>query len=217
MAEKAFPIIKEHGQWKNAVQARLASGSFADACVGRVLDALESSQYRDNTIVVLWGDHGYDIGQKKFAKSALWEQTTRTPLIIHAPGISKSGGRCNRPVSLVDLYPTLIELCGLPERDDLDGRSLAPLVRNWEADWPYPAIITHSPWWHGTNHAIRSEQYHYIHYSDGGEELYDMSNDPNQWKNLAGDPEYSEIKEELKKWLPKVSAEHFRPEALGNR
>ena len=121
------------------------------------------------------------------------------------------GRRCKRPVGLVDLYPTLIELCSLRERDDLDGRSLAPLVRDPEADWPYPAIITHSPWWHGTNHAIRSEQYHYIRYSDGGEELYDMSNDPNQWKNLAGDPEYSAIKEELKKWLPKVNAAHFRP------
>ena len=122
--------------------------------------------------------------------------------------------RSAETVSLVDLYPTLIELCGLPERDDLDGRSLAPLVRNPGADWPHPAVITHSPWWHGTNHAIRSEQYHYIHYSDGSEELYDMSNDPNQWKNLADDPKCAEARERLKKWLPKVNAEHFRPEAL---
>jgi len=240
MAGEAFNIIKEHGQWKNAVQGRLASGSFADACVGHVLNALENSKHRDNTIVVLWGDHGYDIGQKKFAKSALWEQTTRTPLIIYAPekrgqapfaGTARrvlrtkgacplfSGlfsGRCKRPVSLVDLYPTLIELCGLPERDDLDGRSLAPLVRNPKADWPFPAIITHSPHWHGTNHAIRSERYHYIRYSDGGEELYDMPNDPNQWENLAGAPECSRIKKDLKKWLPKVNAAHFRPDAVEN-
>jgi len=214
MAGKAFDIIKEHGQWENAVQGRLASGSFADDCVGHVLRALENSKHRDNTIVVLWGDHGYDIGQKKFAKSALWEQTTRTPLIMFAPGVSKSGGRCKHPVSLVDLYPTLIELCGLPKRDDLDGRSLAPLVRNPKTDWPFPTIITHSPHWHGTNHAIRSERYHYIHYSDGGEELYDMSNDPNQWSNLAGDPECSEVKKELKAWLPKVNAKHFRPEMM---
>jgi len=211
MAGKAFSIIKEHGQWKHAVQGRLASGSFADACVGHVLNALEKSRYHDNTIVVLWGDHGYDIGQKKFAKSALWEQTARTALIIHAPGISKTGGRCTRPVGLVDLYPTLIELCGLPERDDLDGRSLAPLVCNPEAAWPYPTIITHSPHWHGTNHAIRTERYHYIRYSDGGEELYDMSNDPNQWKNLADAPEFSRVSTELKEWLPKVNAKHFRP------
>ncbi|HUT94550.1 MAG TPA: sulfatase [Thermoguttaceae bacterium] len=218
MAETDFNIIREHGQWRNAVQGRLASCSFADACVGHVLSVLEKSKYQDNTLVVLWGDHGYHLGEKDhFAKSALWEETSRTPLIIYAPGVSKSQGRCKRPVSLVDLYPTLIELCGLPERDDLDGHSLALLVRNPEAAWPYPAIITHSPIWHGTaNHAIRTEQYHYIHYSDGGEELYDMSNDPKQWKNLAGDPEYSEIKEELEEWLPKVNAEHFRPEAFGN-
>jgi hypothetical protein len=97
MAEKAFDIIKGHGQWKNAVQGRLASGSFADACVGHVLGALENSQYRDNTIVVLCGDHGYDIGQKKFAKSALWEQTSRTPLIIYAPGVSERGAASAAP------------------------------------------------------------------------------------------------------------------------
>ncbi len=217
MAGKEFNIIKEHGQWKNAVQGRLASGSFADACVGHVLNALENSKFRDNTIVVLWGDHGYDIGQKKFAKSALWEQTSRTPLIIRVPGASKSQGRCKRPVSLVDLYPTLIELCGLPERDDLDGRSLAPLVRNPNAQWPYPAIITHSPHWHGTNHAIRTEQYHYIHYSDGGEELYDAANDPHLWKNLANDPQYAPVKMKLKKWLPKTNAKHFQHKAPVNQ
>lgn len=113
-------------------------------------------------------------------------------------------------MSLVDLYPTLIELCGLPACDDLDGRSLALLVRNPQTDWPYPAIITHSPQWHGTNHAIRSEKYHYIHYDDGGEELYDMGRDPNQWTNLADSPSHTEVKERLKKWLPKTNAPHFR-------
>ena len=210
MAGKSFQVIKESGYWKNAVQGRLASGAFADACVGHVLKALDNSAYRDNTIVILWGDHGYDLGQKKFAKSALWQITSRTPLIIWAPGVSKPHGRCKRPVSLVDLYPTLIELCGLPERHDLDGRSLAPLVRDPLVEWPYPAIITHSPEWHGTNHAIRSEKYHYIHYDDGGEELYDMSRDPNQWTNLAASPAHAEIKQRLKEWLPKTNAPHFR-------
>lgn len=210
MAEKNLDVIKVSGQWKNAVQGRLASESYADVCVGHVLNALEKSAYRDNTIVVLWGDHGYDIGQKKFAKSALWQITSRTPLIIRVPGVSQPASRCTRPVSLVDLYPTLIELCGLPARDDLDGRSLAPLVRNPQTDWPYPAIITHSPQWHGTNHAIRSEKYHYIHYDDGGEELYDMGRDPNQWTNLADSPSHTEVKERLKKWLPKTNAPHFR-------
>ena len=215
MAGAEFDIIRTHGQWKHAVQGYLAATSFADACVGRVLEALEASRYRDNTIVVLWGDHGYHIGQKShFAKSALWQQTTRTPLIIHLPeqlsGSPAGPYRCERPVSLVDLYPTLIELCGLPERNDLDGRSIAPLVHNPEAPWPWPAIITHSPWWHGTNHAIRSDRYYYIRYRDGGEELYDMSNDPNQWTNLAGNPEHATAKEGLINWLPATNAEHFR-------
>jgi arylsulfatase A-like enzyme len=213
MSGKTFDIIKEHGEWRNVVQAYLASVSFADACVGHVLDALEASQYRDNTIVVVFGDHGYHIGEKNhITKSALWKETTRTPLIIHAPGISKKQARSSRTVSLLDLYPTLIELCGLPPRTDLDGRSIAPLVRNPEKEWPYPAVITHSPSWFGTNHAVRNERYHYIRYQDGGEELYDIPVDPNGWTNLAQDPKHAQAKAELKKWMPKVNAEHFRSE-----
>lgn len=216
MAGKDFGVIKRSGHWKRAVQGYLAASSFADACVGHVLDTLEQSRYRSNTIVVLWGDHGYHIGDKDhIAKSALWEQTTRTPLIIYAPdnlpsGVPANGKSCKHPVSLVDLYPTLIDLCGLPNREDLDGRSIAPLVRDPNADWPWPAIITHSPHWHGTNHAVRSREFHYIHYSDGREELYSTRDDPNQWKNLADDLMYEHEKVKLKEWLPKTSAEHFR-------
>ncbi len=222
MAEKNAAIIREGGKWKEVVQACLAADSFADACVGHVLDALEKSRYRDNTIIVLWGDHGYDIGEKKFAKSALWEQTTRTPLIIHVPeklaDKVPDSKRCKRPVSLMDLYPTLIDLCGLPRRKDLDGRSLVPLIKNPHADWPYPAVVTHSPHWHGPCHAVRTERHHYIHYSDGGEELYDMTRDPNQWDNLANDPEHRVVIAELKKWLPRKMAEHFRgAEEAGSR
>ncbi|MCX8230176.1 MAG: sulfatase [Verrucomicrobiota bacterium] len=213
MASRAGEIIRSSGKWKEAVQACLAADSFADACVGHVLSALEKSPHRDNTIVVLWGDHGYDVGEKKFAKSALWEQTTRTPLIIHVP--QKLGGRttatnCKRPVNLLDLYPTLVELCGLPTNSKNDGRSIAPLVRNPQAKWPYPTLITHSPHWHGANHAVRSERFHYIYYSKGGEELYDTAKDPNQWHNLASAPEHADTKTKLKKWLPKKNAPHFR-------
>jgi arylsulfatase A-like enzyme len=219
MAGNEFEIVKNHGQWKQAVQGYLAATSFADACVGVVLDALEETRYLNNTIIVLWGDHGYHLGQKNhIAKSALWQPATRTPLIIHVPSeaagaepnIAKS---CKRPVSLVDLYPTLIDLCGLPQRDDLDGRSIAPLLRDPTIQWPYPAIITHSPHWHGVNHAIRSQRYHYIRYRDGGEELYDMREDPNQWRNLADNPTFTNVKKELRKWLPKTNAEHFRSES----
>jgi len=112
-------------------------------------------------------------------------------------------------VGLVDLYPTLVDLCGLPQRDGLDGRSLAPLVCNPEQEWPYPALITHSPVWYGTNHAVHSEQYHYISYRDGGEELYDNVADPYGWRNLAEDPKHAAAKVALRKWLPQVPAEIF--------
>jgi len=213
MGERHIKHIRESGKWKEAVQGCLAADSFADACVGHVLEALKKSSHRDNTIVVLWGDHGYDVGEKKIAKSALWEQTTRTPLIIHVPeklgGLTKSTP-CKRPVNLLDLYPTLIELCGLPANPKIDGRSIAPLVRNPQTEWPYPTLITHSPHWLGTNHAIRSERFHYIHYNDGGEELYDMTQDPHQWHNLADDARFKAAKAKLKKWLPKTNVEHFR-------
>ena len=213
MAAKDGAIIRNSGKWKEAVQACLAAGSFADACVGHVLLALRKSRYADNTIVVLWGDHGYDVGEKKFAKSALWEQNTRTPLIINLPvalGGNREGRSCKRPVSLLDLYPTLVDLCGLPPNRRLEGRTIAPLVRDPEIEWNYPAVITHSPHWHGPNHAVRSEAFHYIHYGRGGEELYDVSKDPSLWHNLARDPKYGKIKEDLRKWIPKKNAPHFR-------
>lgn len=208
MASEALGIIQKSGYWKQAVQGRLASGAFADACIGHVLEALDNSRHRDNTIVVLWGDHGYDLGEKKFAKSALWQQTSRTPLIVRVPG--GVAERCLHPVSLVDLYPTLIELCGLPPRENLDGRSLAPLIRNPSRAWPYPALITHSPHWHGPCHAVRSDRYHYIRYRDGGEELYDMQKDPHQWTNLASRAELADVKAEHRKWLPQKNAPHYR-------
>ncbi|HCP83689.1 MAG TPA: iduronate-2-sulfatase [Planctomycetaceae bacterium] len=213
MAGVEFDIIQKAGKWKEGIQGYLAATSFADACIGHVLDALDSSEYRDNTIVVLWGDHGYHIGDKRhWAKSALWQQTARTPLMVHMPAALSGSAEpqiCTRPVSLVDLYPTLVDLCGLPVRDGLDGRSFAKLVREPQTEWPYAAVITHSPFWHGVNHAVRSEQYYYIRYRDGGEELYDMTTDPNQWLNLASDPAYSDEIGELKRWLPKTNAKHF--------
>ena len=197
---QAFGVVREHGQWKNAVQGYLASCSFADACVGVVLRALEESDYAENTIVVLWGDHGYHVGEKeRISKLTLWEQGSKTPLIISTPDLAATGGkRCKQPVSLVDLYPTLVELCGLPARDGLDGHSIAPLLRDPETEWQYPAVISLRD-----DHAVRSRSWHYIRYADGGEELYDAAKDPHQWKNLANDPAHASAKAELKKWLPK--------------
>jgi len=201
---QAFGVIREHGEWKKAVQGYLASCSFADACVGVVLDALEESEYAENTIVVLWSDHGYHVGEKdRISKLTLWEQGAKTPLIISDPGLPATRGkRCKRPVSLVDLYPTLVELCGLPARDGLDGRSLAPLVRKPETEWQYPAVISLQG-----DHAVRSQRWHYIRYADGGEELYDAAKDPHQWKNLATDTRFANAKTKLKKWLPRNKAE----------
>ena len=129
------------------------------------------------------------------------------------PGNEANGMHCRRPVSLVDLYPTLLDLCGLSARNDLDGRSLAPLVENPEQEWPRPALITHSPHWIGNNHAVRTEHWHYIHYNDGGEEFYNMATDPQQWHNLANHPEHAAVKGKLKQRLPKTNAPHFRGES----
>ena len=191
-------------QWRKAVQGYLATISFADAQIGRVLTALEKSKYAENTIIVLWGDHGWHLGEKEhWRKHALWDVSTRTPLIISVPNGLRKGKLCHRPVSLIDLYPTLIDLCGLPERDDLDGQSLNPLLKNPTQEWNRPVLMTYG----FKNHAIQTERWRYIRYVDGGEELYDHSNDPNEWTNLAKNPEYvTEIKR-LSAHLPKTVAE----------
>ena len=204
--------VVESNNWEKAVQGYLASIAFADAQVGRLLDALEKSPYADNTIIVLWGDHGWHLGEKQhWRKFALWEEATRVPLLIRLPGMS-SGQDCPRPVNLVDLYPTLIELCKLPPKQ-LDGVSLVPLLKNPQADWEQPAVTTHGR----NNHAVRSERWRYIRYADGSEELYDHQQDPMEWKNLAGAPQYDQIKTSLAKWLPKTNAQNAPQKERTNR
>ena len=191
----------ETDHWKDAVQAYLACVSFTDAQVGRLLDALDKSPHADNTIVVLFSDHGFHLGEKqRWAKQSLWESSTRVPLIISVPG-GKQGERCSRPVELLHLYPTLLELCGLPARDDLEGTSLGPLLKDTQASWNRPAITTYQR----NNHAIRSEHWRYIRYADGSEELYDHRMDPREWTNLAGQPKYQSVIAEHAKWLPKTN------------
>lgn len=188
----------EKGEWRNMVQAYLASVSFVDSCVGMVLDALESSKYADNTAVVLWGDHGYQIGEKsKFAKMALWETATRTPLIIKPPK-SSTKNVSNKPVSLLDLYPTLVKMCGLPENPNNEGNDLTPLLKTPDVQWNHAAVTTYGP----NNHAVKTEQYRYIQYEDGSEELYDHSKDQEEWNNIANDPAYAEAKTKLISFLP---------------
>ncbi len=196
--------VTTNKQWGKAVQAYLATISFADAQIGRVLDALDRSGHADNTIVVLWGDHGWHLGEKDhWRKHALWDVSTRTPLIFSAPrGVAKDK-LCQRPVSLIDIYPTLIDLCGLPKRRGLDGQSLKSLLENPERKWDRPVVITYGL----NNHAVQTERWRYIRYRDGGQELYDHERDPNEWTNLASIPKYSPQKTKLAKWLPSTNGE----------
>jgi arylsulfatase A-like enzyme len=193
-----------NGEWRSMVQAYLASVSFVDSCIGIVMDALEASEYANNTAVVLWGDHGYQIGEKsKFAKMALWERATRTPLIIKPPKNQiKSQQVISKPVSLLDLYPTLIKMCGLPENPQNQGNDISPLLTDPNSIWNKVALTTYGP----NNHAIKTERYRYIHYEDGSEELYDHTKDSNEWNNLASDSDYVQIKARLKTHLPTENA-----------
>ncbi len=194
----------DNGEWHHAVQSYLASIAFVDHCLGMVLDALEASPHRDNTIVVIFSDHGFHLGEKqRWAKRTLWEDGVRVPLIISTPQ-SRNQARSNQPVGLIDIYPTLVELCGLEADAGLQGRSLAPLLVNPHADWDRPILSTYGP----GNHAVRSERYRYIRYLDGSEELYDHYNDPHEWQNLASNPAFVAIKAEHAKWIPLAQDEH---------
>ncbi|MDG2219856.1 MAG: sulfatase [Rubripirellula sp.] len=193
----------ESGRWQEAVQSYLACVRWTDEQVGRVLQALADSPHTDNTIVILYSDHGFFLGEKeRWAKQSLWEQATRVPFIIWAPGMDQ-GKPCKRPVELLSIYPTLIELCGLPARDDLEGISLKPLLINPAKAWPHVALTTFGK----QNHAARSETHRYIRYSDGSEELYDLQTDPNEWNNLASDKSLANIKSALAKSFPKTNAD----------
>lgn len=200
-----------HDQWKRAVQGYLASCAFTDEMVGRVWDALQASPHRDNTIVVFWTDHGWHLGEKDhWRKFALWEEATRTPLaIIVPPALSAAlpagttaGDRCDRPVSLLDIYPTLVELCGLPPSEQLEGQSLQPLLEDPGQAWERPALTTHGR----GNHAVRTDRWRYIRYQNGDEELYDHLNDELERTNLADDAQYADLIRELQDWLPKEEA-----------
>ena len=193
-------MVLKHKQWPRAVQSYLATISFVDAHVGRLLDTLDKSDHAENTIIVLWGDHGWHLGEKQhWRKHALWEVTTRTTLVIAGPVGVKDNQLCERPVSLIDLYPTILDLCGLPSRDGLDGQSIAPLLKNPKRNWERPVLTTFGY----QNHAIRTERWRYIRYVDGGEELYDHNADPNEWTNLAGNSEFTDVISKLKQTMPK--------------
>lgn len=186
--------------WKQVVQAYLASVAYVDAQIGVVIDALEKSPHKNNTIVVLLSDHGWHLGEKEhFGKSTLWEEATRAPLIWIAPGVTRPGSRCDSTVEFLSIYPTLCDLAGLAKPDFLEGVSIRRLLANPQAEWPRPALSTFG----FDNHAIRSQQYRYIRYANGDEELYDEIADPYEWTNIAANPELRSVKADLAKWMPK--------------
>lgn len=190
----------EEGRWKEAVHAYLACVRWTDEQLGRVLDALDNGPYAENTIIVLFSDHGYHLGEKqRWSKFSLWERTTHVPLIISVPNGIK--GRTGRAVELLSIYPTLIELCGLPENPKIEGVSLHPLLEDPDSEWKYVALSTLGQ----NNHAVRDERWRYIRYADGSEELYDHEIDPNEWNNLAYEspaPLHAEVIARLAKYLP---------------
>lgn len=195
--------IVESGRWKEAVQAYLAAVSYADAEIGRLLDALAASEYADNTIVVFFGDHGWSLGEKEhWRKFALWEEPTRTPLIWVVPGLTPAGKVSSRPVDFMSIYPTLTDLAGISKPAHVDGESLRPLLTDPAAEWKGHALST----WLQGNHSVRTEGWRYTRYADGGEELYDETSDPNEWTNLAGNPDHAAKKAELAKLLPTANA-----------
>ena len=201
-AHTDFLWVTEQGIHKEAVRAYLAAGTYADACVGVMLNALAKSKYADNTIVILWGDHGWHLGEKlKFRKASLWKESTQLPFIIHTPGMDKKQD-CVRNVNLIDIYPTLIDLCGLPEKE-LDGQSIQPLLENPKTEWT-PTITTLKQ----GNHSVMSEKWHYINYNGEMEELYNLENDPMEWNNLANKntSEIESIKKRMKSYLPDHNA-----------
>lgn len=190
--------------WQRVRHSYLACISWADFNIGRVVDALAASPYADNTIIVVWSDHGYHLGEKRsFRKFSLWEEATRVPLIVYDPRRHQGEpGDCNQPVSLIDLYRTVTELAGVDAPSYVDGESLVPQLDDPTKLISEPAITT----WGRGNYSLRDARYRYTKYFDGGEELYDHQTDPQEWTNLADDPDHENVKQRLAQSLPQNEA-----------
>lgn len=211
---KYHKLVLEKNVWKESVQGYLASITYSDAMVGKLLDALEASPYVKNTIVVLWSDHGWQLGEKKhWRKFHVWNNVLRTVCMIKVPkGITglpegtRAASRVDASTSLIDLFPTLTELCGLPPKNNFDGHSLVPLLKDPKAEWKHAAISSSSR----IDLSVFKNGFRYIKYiNDGGEELYNHKEDPDEWYNLAADPEYSGVMSRMRKLLPENPAPVF--------
>jgi arylsulfatase A-like enzyme len=197
LPEQRLSWLEKFDEEKGIVRAYLAGTTFVDAQFGRILEALKANGFDENTIIVAFGDHGYHLGEKEISgKNTLWERSTHVPLVIAGPGVPRR--TVSDPAELLDLYPTLVELARLPAKSGLEGQSLVSQMRG--ARRTTPAITTANQ----GNHGIRTNDWRYIRYADGSEELYDVRKDPNEWTNLAGQPQYRATIAGLAKWLPKV-------------
>jgi arylsulfatase A-like enzyme len=196
--------LQETGKLREVIQAYLACISYADDLLGRLIDTLDQSAYRDNTVVIFWSDHGYHWGEKDWLqKFTLWERSTRVPFVIAGPGVVQPGTPCGRAVSLLDVYPTVIDLCGLPGKPELEGVSLQRLLADPAAPRGEPVLTGFRP----GDFTVRTDRWRYIRYGAGGEELYDHENDSHEWNNLAMDPQHAALKAELSEWIPETFAE----------
>jgi len=202
--------LVRHDQWRQAVQGYLATIAFCDAMVGRMVEGLDRSPLARETLVVLWSDHGWHLGEKlHWRKFTPWEEATRNILAFAVPGVTKAGGRCDRPASHLDIYPTLAELCGLPPREGLDGTSLLPWLKDPAAPSDRAVVSTVGR----ALHSVRSQRWRYIRYPDGTEELYDHDKDPNEWTNLAKDAQFDAVKKDLARRLPTTDAAEIERDA----
>jgi len=201
-----FKAIKDAGKWKHGVQGYLAAVTFADDCLGKVLKAMKENKKFKDTSLVLWSDHGWHLGEKHhWRKQTLWEEAIHCILTIYAPGITPKGSKTDRVASLLDLYPTLCELAGVKIPEQVEGNSLVPVLKDPKTEWDHPAITITLP----KDVSVRTEQYHYIQYNTGDEELYDIKKDMMEWENLANNPEFRAIKQKLAKHIPKHKANYI--------
>jgi arylsulfatase A-like enzyme len=198
-------IANSEAQWKRYLRGYFACYTYVDYNIGRVLDALEASEYAENTIVVVTSDNGFHMGEKdRFNKNSLWEQSAITPMAIRVPGSGHGGEICRSPVNLQDLYPTFVDYCGdgLEPLQPIDGNSIRELLEDPATEWENPSITYFGQNWV----SVRSERFRFISYPDGTEELYDHQIDPWELNNLAGNPKYEKEKAQLKRHHPEEMA-----------
>ena len=204
-----------NGQVEEAIQGYLAGVSFFDAMLGRLLRGLDESPAGDSTIVVLWSDNGYHLAEKeRFEKFTLWREATNVPLAVRLPKGQRKPGVCSRPVSMLSLYPTIAELIeGPAPTTELDAESLLPWLQNPDAEKSTPVIVAGSD---PGSFAVITQDFRYILYVDGSEELYDLKADSNEQRDVSGLPDYAAAKKALKDLLPAKFQEFMPAGALPN-